>query len=423
MSVDGKISGGKAIRGILSFDTTFDDRTNQRIVSMSGNLLPLMLGKEDLKALNLQKVSVYMQAKGAFIQLEGKQSFCLPTNVDSAEKMGSAGSLELTLPTGATGRVDGTLSLSQGNSRVFAADSGALRFGSGARFYMAAAETGSPFGSGLGASGLGSVSRYPYLFAELLKRGYSAAAIQVVELVPPARERLTEQFGVRCAAVADDAVLACDVLVLAVKPQQLRDALAPLAGRLSCQLVLSIAAGVRMVDIARWLGDYRCIVRAMPNTPLVIKRGITAFTGNKYCTGDDIQMAREIFENVGEAIYLEQEKLLHAVTGLSGSGPAYVYLFLQNLEDAGVLLGLTRADSRKLALQTVLGSAELARQSQVAPQELAHDVTSPGGTTAVALKSLHRHGFPNAVMEAVTAATRRSVELASEAHGGAQTND
>lgn len=225
---------------------------------------------------------------------------------------------------------------------------------------------------------------------------------------------------IRIAASLEELLELAGPVILAVKPAQIPQVVSAIGDH---RLIVSIAAGVSVKTIDSARKENGPTIRAMPNTPLVIKRGITAFTGNKYCTGDDIQMAREIFENVGEAIYLEQEKLLHAVTGLSGSGPAYVYLFLQNLEDAGVLLGLTRADSRKLALQTVLGSAELARQSQVAPQELAHDVTSPGGTTAVALKSLHRHGFPNAVMEAVTAATRRSVELASEAHGGAQTND
>lgn len=203
-----------------------------------------------------------------------------------------------------------------------------------------------------------------------------------------------------------------EVLIIATKPAQVTEVAAAINDH---RLVISIAAGVALKTIDAARGENGPTVRAMPNTPLLIRRGITAFTGNRFCAGEDLALAREIFENTGTAIYLEQEKLLHAVTGLSGSGPAYVYLFLQNLEDAGVLLGLSRADSRALALQTVLGSAELARQSHEAPQNLIHDVTSPGGTTAVALKSLHRHGFPNAVMEAVTAATRRSVELAAEA--------
>jgi len=219
---------------------------------------------------------------------------------------------------------------------------------------------------------------------------------------------------IRITTGLDELLRETDAVILAVKPADLAHVVGNIMDN---RLVISIAAGVSLKTIDAARRENGATVRAMPNTPLLIKRGVTAFCGNKHCTATHLQTAREIFENVGEVIQLEQEKLLHAVTGLSGSGPAYVYLFLQNLEDAGVLLGLTRADSRKLALQTVLGSAELARQSQGAPQQLIHDVTSPGGTTAVALKSLHRHGFPNAVQEAVTAATRRSVELALEAQG------
>ncbi|MBL8033535.1 MAG: pyrroline-5-carboxylate reductase [Leptospiraceae bacterium] len=211
-----------------------------------------------------------------------------------------------------------------------------------------------------------------------------------------------------------------DTVIIAVKPAQVSEVVAQASDH---RLLISIAAGVSLKTLDAARKENGPTIRAMPNTPLVIKRGITAFTGNKFCTDEDIQLAREIFEATGDALYLEQEKLLHAVTGLSGSGPAYVYLFLQNLEDAGVLLGLSRADSRQLAIQTVLGSAELVRQSHSAPQDLIHDVTSPGGTTAVALKSLHRHGFPNAVLEAVTAATRRSVELAAEAAAKTQAHE
>ncbi len=205
--------------------------------------------------------------------------------------------------------------------------------------------------------------------------------------------------------------------IIATKPQQVGKAAAAIEDH---RLVISIAAGVALKTIDAARGAHGPTIRAMPNTPMQIRRAMTAFTGNKFCTDEDITLTRTLFESTGEALYLDQEKLLHAVTGLSGSGPAYVYLFLQSLEDAGVLLGLTRADSRKLAITTVLGSTELTRQSQRSPQELIHDVTSPGGTTAVALKSLHRHAFPHAVIEAVTAATRRSVELALEGRGEAK---
>lgn len=216
---------------------------------------------------------------------------------------------------------------------------------------------------------------------------------------------------IRLASSLDELMDFAQTVIVATKPAQVAQVVESVPDH---RLVISIAAGISLKSLDAARNENGPTIRAMPNTPLLIKRGITAFAGNKFCTDEDIQAAREIFASTGEVIFLEQEKLLHAVTGLSGSGPAYVYLFLQNLEDAGVLLGLTRADSRRLAIQTVLGSAELVRQSHAAPQELIHDVTSPGGTTAVALKSLHRHGFPNAILEAVTAATRRSVELATE---------
>ncbi len=225
---------------------------------------------------------------------------------------------------------------------------------------------------------------------------------------------------IRLAETLESLVETTEIVLIATKPAQVTDVAAAVTDH---RLIISIAAGVALKSVDAARGENGPTVRAMPNTPLLIRRGITAFTGNKFCAAEDLAVAREIFEATGSAIHLDQEKLLHAVTGLSGSGPAYVYLFLQNLEDAGVLLGLSRADSRTLALQTVLGSAELARQSHGAPQDLIHDVTSPGGTTAVALKSLHRHGFPNAVMEAVTAATRRSVELAAEAKAPASLAD
>lgn len=215
---------------------------------------------------------------------------------------------------------------------------------------------------------------------------------------------------IRMVSSLDALLDAAKTVMIATKPADVTQVVEAIEDH---RLIISIAAGIPLKTLDAARRENGPTIRAMPNTPILIKRGITAFSGNKFCTDEDIQVGRDIFGATGEAIYLEQEKLLHAVTGLSGSGPAYVYVFLQNLEDAGVLLGLNRADSRKLAVQTVLGSTELVRQSHMAPQELIHDVTSPGGTTAVALKSLHRHGFANAVQEAVTAATRRSIELAT----------
>ncbi|MBS0618770.1 MAG: pyrroline-5-carboxylate reductase [Spirochaetes bacterium] len=258
----------------------------------------------------------------------------------------------------------------------------------------------------IGIVGLGKMGS---ALAQALSQRYEISGFEKSEkIIKELRPALLKK--IRLASSLENLLEQSETIIIAVKPAQVTEIVGAIADH---RLVISIAAGVALKSIDAARSANGPTIRAMPNIPLVIKRGVTAFSGNKFCTDDDIALAREIFENTGSALYLEQEKLLHAVTGLSGSGPAYVYSFLQNLEDAGVLLGLSRADSRTLALQTVAGATELARQSQRSPQELMHDVTSPGGTTAVALKSLQRHGFPNAVQEAVTAATRRSIELAT----------
>ncbi|HNA78836.1 MAG TPA: pyrroline-5-carboxylate reductase [Turneriella sp.] len=268
----------------------------------------------------------------------------------------------------------------------------------------------------IGIVGLGKMGS---ALAQALAGKYEITGFEKSEQsVKNLRPSLTKK--IRLAGSMEQLVEESTTIIIATKPAQVTQVVEAIPDH---RLIISIAAGVALKSIDAARSANGPTIRAMPNTPMMIRRGITAFTGNKFCTEEDITVVRELFENTGEAIYLEQEKLLHAVTGLSGSGPAYVYLFLQNLEDAGVLLGLSRADSRKLAISTVLGSAELVRQSHEAPQQLIHDVTSPGGTTAVALKSLHRHNFPNAVQEAVTAATRRSVELALEAKSANKDGD
>lgn len=256
------------------------------------------------------------------------------------------------------------------------------------------------------------------LIGGMLKRGYSAAAIQVVELVPAARERLTEQFGVRCAAVADDAVLACDVLVLAVKPQQLRDALAPLAGRLARQLVLSIAAGVRMADIARWLGDYRCVVRAMPNTPALVGAGIAGLCADASVDREQRRTANAVLEAVGQTVWIDDESQMDAVTAVSGSGPAYVFYFIEALQAAGEALGFSPDTARALAIETFSGATKLAAESNESPTLLRERVTSKGGTTEAALQSLDADHVAVAISRAVAAACARGKVLGDELGAG-----
>jgi pyrroline-5-carboxylate reductase len=261
---------------------------------------------------------------------------------------------------------------------------------------------------------LGGGNMAAALIAGMVRRGFSAAAIQVVELVADARERLTDQFGVRCAAVADDSVLACDVLVLAVKPQQLRDALIPLAGRLQRQLVVSIAAGVRIADIARWLGDYRRIVRAMPNTPALVGAGISGLCADASVAGDEREIAESVLAAVGHTVWIDSEAQMDAVTAVSGSGPAYVFYFIEALQAAGEALGFTPEAARKLAIETFSGATQLAAQSAESPAVLRGRVTSKGGTTEAALDSLEADRVAAAISRAVAAACARGRVLGDE---------
>jgi pyrroline-5-carboxylate reductase len=250
----------------------------------------------------------------------------------------------------------------------------------------------------------------------LIARGTRPADVRVVEPVAAQRERLAARFaGVGLhAAVVPDAIAGADTVVLAVKPQQMRDAarqLSPFIGAIP--RVLSIAAGIRTGDLAEWLGGYRRIVRAMPNTPALIGAGIAAL----YATPEaraTAAPAAAILEACGAIIWVGDEADLDAVTGVSGSGPAYVFYFLEALERAGRELGLAATDARKLAYATFAGSIALAQQTDDAPAVLRADVTSKGGTTARALDVLDAAGVADAFVRAVKAAAARARELGDE---------
>lgn len=249
------------------------------------------------------------------------------------------------------------------------------------------------------------------LIGGLVKRGYSHAAIQVVEPNEEARFRLTERFGVRCAAALDAAALACDALVLAVKPQQLRQAVAPAAGRLGKQLVVSIAAGTRLADIGRWLGGYSRLVRCMPNTPALIGAGISGLYADPSVSAEERAAAQQVLEAVGSVVWIDDEAKLDAVTALSGSGPAYVFYFIEALQAAGESLGLPAETARRLALETFVGAAALAAQSPDPVSVLRERVTSKGGTTEAALKSFAADRVAEAIGRGVQAAEARGREL------------
>lgn len=253
--------------------------------------------------------------------------------------------------------------------------------------------------------------------AEALIRGILAAGltapegIAVVEPDDARLEYLRKSYGVRPAADSAALAAAGRVLILAVKPQVVAKVLAQYRDYVTdSHLVISIAAGIPIKAIAAALGDAARIIRVMPNTPALALAGAAALSGNERAGAEDLAVAKRIFSAIGTCVEVS-EPLLDAVTGLSGSGPGYVFAFIEALVDGGVLAGLPRPVAEQLALQTVLGSAKLALETGEHPAVLKGRVTSPGGTTITGLQVLEESGFRGAVMTAVQAATERSREL------------
>jgi pyrroline-5-carboxylate reductase len=256
------------------------------------------------------------------------------------------------------------------------------------------------------------------LIGGLKKQGFSAAGMQVVEPFDAAREKLTETFGIRCVPAIDAAALNCEVLVLAVKPQQMKEALAPIrnemAGKLNGQLVISIAAGLRLADIGRWLGGHDKLVRAMPNTPALIGAGITGLFADAAVDREGRDTAEKILRAVGRTLWVDDEVLMDVVTAVSGSGPAYVFYFIEALQNAGAGLGLPAETARLLAIETFLGASRLAEANEDPVGVLRERVTSKGGTTAAALDAFIAAGLADAIAMGVNAATARGHELCEQ---------
>jgi pyrroline-5-carboxylate reductase len=264
---------------------------------------------------------------------------------------------------------------------------------------------------------LGGGNMATALIGGMIERGFKAADIRVVELEAVSRERLQARFGVEALAAPDPGVLNDDVLVLAVKPQQMKTALTPFAGALRGALVISIAAGLRLADLGRWLGGgvpYTRLVRCMPNTPALIGAGVTGMFAAPEVDAAGRETAERILAAVGSTVWVDDESRLDVVTGISGSGPAYVFPFIEALEAAGRAQGFDAASARRLALDTVLGAAKLAASSEDDPAALREKVTSKGGTTAAALAYLAEAGWFDALTGAVAAAAARSRELGKE---------
>ncbi len=251
------------------------------------------------------------------------------------------------------------------------------------------------------------------LIGGLLRGGHRAADISVVEIDEPRRAQLHGDFGITAIAVPDESLRMAEVIVLAVKPQQMCAACEAARPFLGKALIVSIAAGTRSGAIARWLGR-SAIVRTMPNTPALIGRGITGMVATPTVSNAQREMASMILRAAGRIVWFESETQLDAVTAVSGSGPAYVFYFIEALARAGAELGLSPEDSRALAVQTFVGAAHLADEASEPLATLRERVTSKGGTTAAALAWLDANAVGARVIEAVHAANRRAGELAEE---------
>lgn len=247
----------------------------------------------------------------------------------------------------------------------------------------------------------------------LLGKGFAAEQICVVEIDANSRARLHRDYFIQSVDNLVEGEDGSQVIVLAVKPQQLRDVAQSLGPLLHGQLLISIAAGIRAADIARWT-NHPAVVRAMPNTPALIQSGMTGLYALSAVGTVQCGQAQDILSAVGETIWLQDEAMLDAVTAVSGSGPAYFFYFIEALEQAGIELGLTSDIARKLALETALGAAKLARQSMDDPAALRARVTSKNGTTERALLSMEANHVKQHIIAAAHAAAKRSREMGDE---------
>jgi pyrroline-5-carboxylate reductase len=264
---------------------------------------------------------------------------------------------------------------------------------------------------------LGGGNMATALIGGLVARGADTRAFRVVEPFPAQQDKLRARFpGVGLfGEPAPGAIEGADLVVVAVKPQQMKEAARALAPNVGdVPVVMTIAAGIRIGDLARWLGGYARIVRAMPNTPALIGAGISGVFAPQAVDAASRELAERVLAAVGAVVWVEREDMLDAVTGVSGSGPAYAFYFLEALEEAARDLGLSDENARKLAYATFAGAVKLAQASDDSPAVLRAQVTSKGGTTERALALLDEHAVKARFVAAVKAAAARAKELGDE---------
>lgn len=250
----------------------------------------------------------------------------------------------------------------------------------------------------------------------MLANGFTASNIWVSAPDDDHLQTIRQRFGVSVTTDNRYCAEQGDMVVLAVKPQVMRDvceSIAPVVQN-TRPLVVSIAAGLETPTLDGWLAGGLPLVRVMPNTPSLVGKGAAGLYANEAVNAAQKKTVESVFSSIGSALWVDEEKLLHAVTALSGSGPAYFFLMLEALEDAATEAGIESATARKLAIQTMAGAAEMAAQSEFDPAQLKRNVMSPGGTTEQAINSFEKGGLRNLVKDAYGAAFRRSGEMAKE---------
>ncbi len=254
------------------------------------------------------------------------------------------------------------------------------------------------------------------LIGGLIQNGYAADHIYVTDPDESKLQALTETYSIHTSSDNQQALTKADVVVLAVKPQVMAQICHSIKKSVQTTqpLIISIAAGIRSTDIDRWLGNNNAIVRTMPNTPSLIQAGATGLFANPGTSAAQKSIAENILAAAGLTLWVDNEAQLDAVTAVSGSGPAYFFLFMEAMQKAGQQLGLDQTTAGLLARQTALGAARMALEGEDDPATLRAKVTSKGGTTAAALASFEANHFSDIVQQALTAARDRAIELADE---------
>ncbi len=250
------------------------------------------------------------------------------------------------------------------------------------------------------------------LIGGLVARGFAAQQLCAADPNPDALQALVQQHGIHACANNAEVANRADILLLAVKPQVMKTVLTDLAPFMQAKhLVISIAAGINMTSIEQWLGGTPAIVRCMPNTPALVQQGASGLVANAHVNAAQREQAEKILQAVGIALWLDTEAQIDAVTAVSGSGPAYFFLLMEAMIAAGEKMGLAPQVARALTLQTALGAAQMACNSEVDPAELRRRVTSPGGTTERAIAYFEQQNLRGIVEDALQEASTRSQEL------------